>query len=165
MRKILFVTILFSLIFAMGYVHGKDWIEEDFISPIRYKGGSIPVRKDEHGDGHFGSPRRGGRGHRGLDIYAPLCTSVRASKSGKAKVGYVKNGMGKYVIVHHANDCATLYGHLSRVRVKNNQKVKQGAVIGYVGKTGNAKYKDIDPHLHFEIRKRGRCVDPLLFIG
>lgn len=155
---------LFSLIFAMDCVHGKDWIEEGFISPIRYKGG-IPIRKDEHGDGHFGSARRGGRSHRGLDIYAPLGTGVRASKGGKVKVGYVKNGMGKYVIIHHSNDCATLYGHLSRVCVKNNQKVKQGAIIGYVGKTGNAKYKDIDSHLHFEIRKRGRCVDPLLFIG
>ncbi len=164
MRKILFITILFSLIFAIGYVHGKDWAEEDFISPIRYKG-SIPIRKDKHGDGHFGAPRRGGRSHRGLDIYAPVGTSVRASKSGRAKVGYVKNGMGKYVIIHHANGSATLYGHLSRTRIKNNQKIRQRAIIGYVGKTGNAKSKDIDPHLHFEIRKRGRCVDPLLFIG
>lgn len=160
MRNVLSISLLFSVIFAVGYVHSA----EDFISPIRHKG-AIPIRKDEHGDGHFGAPRRGGRSHRGVDIYAPLYTRVKASKGGRAKVGYVKNGMGKYVIIHHTNGCATLYGHLSRVSVKNNQKVRQGTVIGYVGKTGNAKYKDIDPHLHFEIRKHGRPVDPLLFIG
>ncbi|MDD5680073.1 MAG: M23 family metallopeptidase [Candidatus Omnitrophica bacterium] len=164
MKKILFITILMSLVFTMSYVHCYDWLDEDFISPIRYKG-SLPIRNDDHGKGHFGAPRRGGRSHRGLDIYAPLYTDVMASKSGIAKVGFVKNGMGKYVIIRHANGCATLYGHLSRIRVKNNQRVRQGAIIGHVGKTGNAKYKNIDPHLHFEIRKSGRCVDPLLFIG
>lgn len=164
MKKIFFATILISLVLTIGYVHSYDWIGEDFISPIKYKG-SIPIRSDEHGDGRFGAPRRGGRTHRGLDIYAPLHTKVMASKSGTAKVGFVKNGMGKYVIIRHTNGCATLYGHLSRIRIKNNQKVRQGAIIGYVGKTGNAKYKNIDPHLHFEIRKNGRCVDPLLFIG
>ena len=164
MRNILFTTILMSLVLAVGAAHCYDWFAEDFISPIKYAG-SIPIRNDEHGDGHFGAPRRGGRRHQGLDIYAPLYTSVMASKSGIARVGFVKNGMGRYVIIHHANGCATLYGHLSRVRVKNNQRVCQGTVIGYVGKTGNAKYRSIAPHLHFEIRKWGKCVDPLLYIG
>lgn len=164
MKKALFVTILMSFMLAVGYVYCYDWFEEDFISPIRYKG-DIPIRKDDHGDGHFGAPRKGGRSHQGLDISAPLYTCVRASKSGLAKTGFVKNGMGKYVIIRHPNGCATLYGHLSRARVKNNQRVRQGAIIGYVGKTGNAKYDNIAPHLHFEIRKKGKCVDPLLFIG
>lgn len=164
MKKILLVIMLMSFISVIGYVHCYDWFDEDFISPIKYQG-IIPIRNDDHGDGHFGAPRRGGRSHRGLDIYAPLFTRVRASKSGTAKVGFVKNGMGKYVIIRHPDGCATVYGHLSRVRIKNNQKVRQSAIIGYVGKTGNAKYKNIDPHLHFEIRKKGRCVDPLLFIG
>lgn len=164
MKKIIFITILMLFVSAIGYIHCYDWVDEDFISPIKCKG-NIPIRNDDHGDGHFGAPRKGGRSHRGLDISAPLYTTVMASKSGIAKVGFVKNGMGKYVIIRHPNGCATLYGHLSRVRIRNNQKVRQGDVIGYVGKTGNAKYRNIEPHLHFEIRKRGRCMDPLLFIG
>jgi murein DD-endopeptidase MepM/ murein hydrolase activator NlpD len=164
MKKILLIAMFISLIPAVGSVHCYGWFKEDFISPIKYKG-DIPIRKDEHGDGRFGTPRSGGRSHRGLDICAPLHAYVMASKSGIARVGFVKNGMGKYVIIHHADGAATLYGHLSRIRIKNNQRVRQGTIIGYVGKTGNARYKNIDPHLHFEIRKKGKCIDPLLFIG
>lgn len=151
------------LIAIITWVYCFGWCGEEYISPIKCCG-SIPIRVDARGDGHFGAPRRGGRIHKGIDIYAPINTGVRASKSGIAKTGFVKNGMGKYVIIRHSNGAAALYGHLSRVIVKNNQRVQQGNLIGYVGKTGNAKYKGIKPHLHFEIRQEGRCVDPLLFI-
>ncbi len=160
MKKLL-LGIFFIVI--IGWIYCCGWCAEEFISPIKSKG-SITVRNDSRGDGHFGSPRRGGRSHNGIDIYAPVGTKVIASKSGIAKVGFVKNGMGKYVIIRHPDETATLYGHLSRIIIRNNQRVRQGRVIGYAGKTGNAKYKGIQPHLHFEIRKRGRCVDPLLFV-
>ena len=151
------------LIVMIGWIYCLGWCEEEFISPIKSKSG-ITIRNDSRGDGHFGAPRRGGRSHKGIDIYAPIGAKVIASKSGIAKVGFVKNGMGKYVIIRHSDGSATLYGHLSRIIIKNNQRVRQGKVIGYVGKTGNAKYKNIQPHLHFEIRKRGRSLDPLLFV-
>lgn len=151
------------VVVIIGWIYCSGWCAEEFIAPIQSKGG-ITIRSDSRGDGHFDAPRRGGRRHKGIDIYAPLGTKVVASKSGIAKVGFVKNGMGKYVIIRHPDKSATVYGHLSRIIVRNNQRVRQGRAIGYVGKTGNAKYKNIDPHLHFEIRKRGRSVDPLLFI-
>ncbi|MBU4376988.1 MAG: M23 family metallopeptidase [Candidatus Omnitrophica bacterium] len=151
------------LIAMIGWIYCSGWCAEEFISPIKSHGKPL-IRKDARGDGHFGAPRRGGRSHKGIDISAPLNTKVIASKSGIAKVGFVKNGMGKYVIIRHSDGSATLYGHLSRIIIKNNKRVRQGKAIGYVGKTGNAKYKGIQPHLHFEIRQKGKCVDPLLFI-
>lgn len=152
------------LLVIMGRVYCSCWCAEEYIPPIKTRG-TILIRKDNHGDGHFGAPRRGGRSHKGIDIYAPVNTKVIASKNGVAKAGFVENGMGKYVIIRHSDGSSTLYGHLSVIAIKNNQRVCQGKVIGYAGKTGNAKYKGIQPHLHFEIRQRGRCVDPLLFIN
>ncbi len=161
MNKLLQGVLLLAL---AGWVYCLGWCGEEYVSPIKTDE-NILVRKDARGDGHFGAPRRGGRSHKGVDIYAPVNAGVVAAKSGIAKTGFVKNGMGKYVLIRHSDDSAALYGHLSRITVQNNQRVKQGKLIGYVGKTGNAKYDGIQPHLHFEIRQKGKCVDPLLFIN
>lgn len=153
------LLISFAPLIDWAYYHDRN----SFIPPIRYTG-KIPIRRDVYGDGHFGASRKGGRAHKGLDIYAPLDSNVIAPKGGRVKTGFAKNGMGKYVIIKHPGDYVTLYGHLSKFCVKDRQRIRQSAVIGYVGKTGNAKYKKIKPHLHFEIRKDGKYLDPLSFL-
>ena len=75
-----------------------------------------------------------------------------------------KTGSGNYVIIRHPGNISTLYGHLLEVYVKKNNLVRQGEVIGSVGKTGNANYADIQPHLHFEVRKNGIPQDPLEYL-
>jgi murein DD-endopeptidase MepM/ murein hydrolase activator NlpD len=64
---------------------------------------------------------------------------------------------GKFVLLQHPDDYQTLYGHLSRVLVTRGRTVRAGEVIGLSGNSG----RSTAPHLHFEIRKAGRSVDPL----
>ncbi len=162
MKKIFLSGLLAILL--IPFVPLIDWVsyrdKSFFIPPVGHTG-QILIRNDVYGDGHFGAKRRGRRLHKGIDIYAPLEAEVIASKGGIAKTGFVKNGMGNYVIINHSGNYATLYGHLSKCSVKNKQRVRQGDVIGYVGKTGNAHYKNIKPHVHFEVRKNGERIDPL----
>ncbi|MFH0732954.1 MAG: M23 family metallopeptidase [Candidatus Omnitrophota bacterium] len=138
--------------------------EQGFISPIKTEG-QIPIRADVFGDGSFGARRSNGtRQHKGIDIKAPVGEPVLASKSGIAETGCVEGGMGKYVKIRHRNNYITVYGHLSEISVKNNRWVWQGAKIGEVGKTGNANYKRMQEHLHFEIRHENKQLDPLNFL-
>jgi len=133
--------------------------EPFFIRPIHASARMI-VRNDAHGDGEFGSKRRNGRSHSGIDIYAAVETPVYAAKSGMAFKAEVPTGYGKYVMIYHPGGYQTYYGHLSDWAIKPVQRVRRGDLIGYVGKTGNASSKSIQPHLHFEIRKEGEPQDP-----
>lgn len=131
--------------------------EPYFIYPVK---GRAVIRSDSYGDGEFGAKRSGGRKHAGIDILAPVGTNVYAAKSGIAFCGNVPTGYGKYVMIHHPDGMQTMYGHLSDWKVYSGQRIRRGALIGLVGKTGNAANKLIEPHLHFEIRSRGEAVDP-----
>ncbi len=100
--------------------------------------------------------RSGGR-HAGIDIIAPAGTEVRAASAGLA--GYTGDGMrgyGNAVILDHGEGITTLYGHLAKIRVQSGETVPAGAVIGTVGRSGNATTH----HLHFELRVDGEAVDP-----
>jgi murein DD-endopeptidase MepM/ murein hydrolase activator NlpD len=138
--------------------------EPYFARPIHNAGSKIIVRNDAHGDGEFGSKRRNGRSHTGIDILAPVGTPVYASKSGTAFRAEVPTGYGKYVMIYDAGGYQTYYGHLSEWAIGAVQRVNRGELIGYVGKTGNAASRLIEPHLHFEIRKAGKPVDPRRFM-
>ena len=101
--------------------------------------------------------RSGGR-HAGIDILAPAGEEVRAASEGLA--GYAGNrmrGYGNAVILDHGDGITTLYGHLATIRVKSGDTVPAGAVIGTVGRSGNATTH----HLHFELRVDGEAVDPV----
>ncbi|MBN1406029.1 MAG: M23 family metallopeptidase [Candidatus Omnitrophica bacterium] len=138
--------------------------EPVFLSPIAATGPLI-IRCDSYGDGHFNARRGNGtRKHKGLDLSAPVGAPVYAPKSGIAKTGCVVTGMGKYVKIIHPGGYSTMHGHLSKITVKDNQWVWQGAKIGEVGKTGNANYKRLNPHLHFEIRYKNEHLDPSKYI-
>lgn len=118
------------------------------------------VRHDAKGDGRFGSPRSGHRIHRGIDLAAPLNTPVRAIRSGTVVQVGTHRGLGNFIELEHGNQLLSLYAHLQQVAVEPGMRVRQGQVIGTVGKTGNAKSPLITPHLHLEVVKAGSPIDP-----
>lgn len=94
--------------------------------------------------------------HRGIDLAAPLNAPVRVIRDGSVVFADTYAGYGKLVTVKHDDGMTTLYGHLVDILVNPGDKVKAGSVIGRVGSTGQST----GPHLHFEIRKFGKAVDP-----
>ncbi|HUU55353.1 MAG TPA: peptidoglycan DD-metalloendopeptidase family protein [Armatimonadota bacterium] len=94
--------------------------------------------------------------HTGIDIAASSGTKIRCAGDGTVVHASRWGGYGNCIIVDHGGGLATLYGHCSRLAVTNGQQVTHGQVIGYVGSTGLST----GPHLHFEVRKDGRPVNP-----
>lgn len=106
---------------------------------------------------NFGS--RWGRQHKGLDIKVYIGDTIRAAFSGKVRiVRYERNGYGKYIVIRHNNGLETIYGHLSKQLVEENQVVRSGEVIGLGGNTG----RSTGSHLHFETRLCGVALNPAL---
>lgn len=130
-----------------------------FICPVEYKR-DIVVRSDSRGDGDFFTRRNGNRRHAGIDLEAPEGTKVRAVKAGRILEASFHRGLGNYVEILHPDRLVTIYGHLSKIHTKKGSIVRQGQVIGEVGKTGNANHPLIQPHLHFEIRDYGKPLNP-----
>ena len=105
--------------------------------------------------------RSGGR-HAGIDILAPAGAEVRAASAGLAEyTGNAKRGYGNLVILDHGDGVTTLYGHLATIRVQSGETVAAGAVIGTIGRSGNATTH----HLHFELRVDGEAVDPVPYLN
>lgn len=106
---------------------------------------------------NFGS--RWGRQHKGLDIKVYIGDTIRAAFSGKVRiVRYEAGGYGKYIVIRHNNGLETIYGHLSKQLVEENQEVRSGEVIGLGGNTG----RSTGSHLHFETRLCGVALNPAL---
>ena len=135
--SVLTVICVVVSIFAAQWLYYRDTVY--FCRPVSYTD-DIPIRNDGYGDGHFGARRKGGRSHKGFDILGKVGDPVMAAKGGWVQVGLDKNGFGNYVIIHHSRELSTLYAHLSEISVKVGARVRQGAVIGAIGKTGNAGY-------------------------
>jgi murein DD-endopeptidase MepM/ murein hydrolase activator NlpD len=96
--------------------------------------------------------------HEGLDFSAPVGTEVYATGDGVVtRIERLSGGYGNYIIIDHGFSYETLYAHLSKFEVRRGQKVKRGQVIGYVGNSG----KSTAPHLHYEVRRNGRPVNPV----
>jgi murein DD-endopeptidase MepM/ murein hydrolase activator NlpD len=100
--------------------------------------------------------RRWGRLHAGIDISASRGTSIWAARSGIVIFAGRQSGYGNVVIIDHGGGFTTLYGHQSRLAVRDGQSVGQGRTIGYVGSTG----RSTGNHLHFETRYSGRPRNP-----
>lgn len=105
----------------------------------------------------FGPRRR--RMHNGLDVKVYIGDTIRAAFSGKVRmVKYERRGYGQYVVIRHENGLETVYGHLSKQLVKEDQYVEAGEVIGLGGNTG----RSTGSHLHFETRFLGQAINPAL---
>jgi len=99
------------------------------------------------------------RQHTGVDITAPRGTPVYATADGVVSAKQTYSGYGICVVINHGFSYETLYAHLSRRTVRIGQKVKRGELIGYVGTTGIS----IGPHLHYEVLKNGKPVNPVYY--
>lgn len=106
---------------------------------------------------NFGA--RWGRQHKGLDIKVYIGDTIRAAFSGKVRiVRYEARGYGNYIVIRHNNGLETIYGHLSKQLVRENDEVRAGDVIGLGGNTG----RSTGSHLHFETRLCGVALNPAL---
>ena len=98
--------------------------------------------------------------HPGLDFSAPQGTPIYATAEGTVQTaGNLGNGYGNHIVIQHGYSYSTLYGHMSRIKAKRGQRVKRGEVIGYVGSTG----KSTGSHLHYEVFKGRKRLDPIYF--
>jgi murein DD-endopeptidase MepM/ murein hydrolase activator NlpD len=120
----------------------------------------VKLRRDSFGKGYFGASRDGGRQHEGVDLAVDIKMPVYAAKSGRVVFAGVGKGYGKYVEISHPDGHSTRYAHLSELCCQKGDWVIRGCVIGVSGRTGNAANPKIHPHLHFEIRKQGKPLDP-----
>lgn len=98
--------------------------------------------------------------HTGLDIAVRANSYIRAAGGGTVRVAGVDEVYGQYVVIDHGSALESVYGHASRLFVTAGDRVRRAEVIGLTGSTG----RSTAPHLHFEIRRGGKAVDPLAFV-
>jgi murein DD-endopeptidase MepM/ murein hydrolase activator NlpD len=120
---------------------------------------AIPVKQ---GQFRFTSPYgyRWGRLHAGVDLAGPVGTPIYAPADGVVLKAGRESGYGNVIRIQHDFGIQTVYGHLSKFRVKTGQKVSRGERIGDMGNTG----RSTGPHLHYEIRVGGSPINPMKFI-
>ncbi len=98
--------------------------------------------------------------HKGMDFAAVTGTPIYATGDGVVlSADNSKSGYGNHIEINHGFGYLTLYAHLSRYNCRASQKIKRGDVIGYVGSTGRSE----GPHLHYEVYKDGKAVNPINF--
>ena len=112
--------------------------------------------------GRVSSPygRRWGRLHEGVDVAAKSGTKIRSAAKGRVLHAGWLGAYGRVVIVQHRDGFSTVYAHNRKNLVRKGERVKQGEVLALVGATGRAT----GPHLHFEIRRNERALDPLQYL-
>ena len=97
------------------------------------------------------------RMHKGVDLAATAGTPIVAAADGKVVEAGWHGGYGRQVEIAHASGLETTYGHMSRIAARIGQVVRKGEVIGWVGSTGLST----GPHVHFEVTRNGRPVNPM----
>lgn len=98
--------------------------------------------------------------HTGMDFTAPTGTEIRSTGDGKVvDVVNSRRGYGKHIVIDHGYGYRTRYAHMSKFSVRKGQNIKRGDVIGYVGSTGTSTA----PHLHYEVEKNQRKINPVNF--
>lgn len=99
--------------------------------------------------------------HRGVDVAVPVGTPVRAMSGGRVRFAGVQGDYGNVVWIDHGGAVLTVYAHLSTLEVRTGDSVDSGQQIGRSGASGNAA----GAHLHFELWRWGRQVDPVPLLG
>lgn len=131
-------------------------VPDSFRIDMRHFCMPTPSRQVTSGYGYRPAFRRV---HKGLDIKVYIGDTIKAAFSGKVRiVDYERGGYGNYVVMRHNNGLETVYGHLSKQLVEENQTVKAGEPIGLGGNTGIST----GSHLHFECLFLGKAIDPAL---
>lgn len=135
--------------------YGRESFERESLLRITdsLHGYAFPIEKvTTSGFGH----RHGGY-HKGIDIPLKVGEDIVAAFDGKVRyAAYNSGGFGNLIIIRHPNGLETYYAHLSKLKVKEDQIVKAGQVIGLGGSTGQS----YTPHLHFEVRYHDVAIDP-----
>ena len=98
--------------------------------------------------------------HSGIDISSSPGNPVKATADGIVSFSGWSGGSGNLVVLEHGHGFSTFYAHNRSIPVKVGQKVKRGDIIGYVGSTGNST----GPHVHYEIWKDGKSIDPVKYL-
>ncbi len=94
--------------------------------------------------------------HSGVDIRGKMRDTVRATANGVVAFAGYNKGYGNFVIIQHEKELQTVYGHLHSISVKRGEKIESGQMIGKLGNTG----RSTGAHLHYEMRKNGKKIDP-----
>jgi murein DD-endopeptidase MepM/ murein hydrolase activator NlpD len=98
--------------------------------------------------------------HRGIDIANHRGTPIIATADGRVASIGKNSGLGKTVVLNHGYGFRTRYAHLHEIKVKRGQTVKRGDVIALMGSTGWAT----GPHLHYEVIRNGKTLNPIKYI-
>jgi murein DD-endopeptidase MepM/ murein hydrolase activator NlpD len=98
--------------------------------------------------------------HPGIDVAVPVGSAVRAAGGGSVARAGRDTAYGRFVLLAHPDGYESMYGHLSRVVVHAGDTVAAGQLLGLSGNSG----RSTAPHLHFEIRRSGRTLDPLTLV-
>jgi murein DD-endopeptidase MepM/ murein hydrolase activator NlpD len=145
----------------MKWTDGKHviWVNADGVGGDGSQSMDLPVHgRLTSGFGERFHPILGyERFHAGLDLAAAAGTPIVAAADGRVVRAGWTGGYGQAVEIAHAGAIETLYGHMSRIAAYSGEVVRRGEVIGYVGSTGLST----GPHLHFQVMKNGRPVNPL----
>lgn len=139
-----------------AYVHKYDDVELPDSVIISMKGYVMPTDSTRITD-KFGYRPRRSRAHFGIDIKVRTGDTIRAAFDGKVRISrYERRGYGHYLVIRHPNGLETVYGHLSKKLVGENDIVHAGDPIGLGGNTG----RSTGSHLHFETRILGNAINP-----
>ena len=137
-----------------------------FANPIGEKPEIFPIRKGEYEKitAYFGVKMvnpvtKKDVVHNGIDLKAKEGVSVLATAGGKVLKALNEEGWGNLIVIEHGDGIESWYAHLQEFKVDEGQEIQKGQLIGLVGNTGYST----GPHLHFEIRVEGKCVNPLLY--
>lgn len=140
------------------YVNNYDNVKLPDSVIISMKGYCMPTDSTYITDKYGYRPRRG-RQHMGLDIRIRIGDTIRAAFDGKVRISrYERRGYGHYLVIRHPNGLETVYGHLSKKLVEEDDIVHAGDPIALGGNTG----RSTGPHLHFETRILGNPINPAL---
>ena len=146
---------LYDMIWTNQKINAYEYVPTNF--EIDLRNFSMPT-KHRKITSNYGYRKQFGRDHHGVDVKVYIGDTICSAFSGKVRIcKYNAGGYGYYVVIRHNNGLETLYGHLSKILVKENQTVKSGEPIGLGGNTG----KSTGSHLHFETRLCGVSIDPL----
>jgi len=157
-----------ALMFPADELYGSHW-ENRWVDPFRTgvsvtfpdsceidcSAFTIPIDSQIKVTSKYGPRRR--RMHRGIDLKVQIGDTIRAAFDGKVRIkSFERRGYGYYLVVRHPNGLETVYGHLSKFIVDENEIVRAGQPIGLGGNTG----RSTGSHLHFETRFLGQAINP-----